>query len=198
MPAFGGRLSEEQLWELITLLRARAEAQAGRALNESVEDSRAIVAPEFTFQVGREPQDSLARQRGAVVLLVFYTLPGSQTRLRTLTLAKGALELAGVRIIAFPLRAPSASSDAGDIDASILANPDPNVVAAYSLFGRAAETAQQAPEHFEFLIDRQGYIRARWSPRAGAGWNRIFEFLRQVEVLQYDKRRPAPQAQHVH
>src|SRR5438270_9111433 len=74
MPAFGGRLSEEQLWELITLLRARAEAQAGRALNESVEDSRAIAAPEFTFQVGREPQASLARQPGAVGLLVVHTL----------------------------------------------------------------------------------------------------------------------------
>ena len=198
MPAFGGRLSEEQLWQLITLLRARAEAQAGSAMNESVEDSRAILAPEFTFQVGREPQDSLARQRGAVVLVVFYALPGSQMRLRSLTLAKGALELAGVRIIAFALRAPSASSDAGEIDASILANPDPNVVAAYSVFSPAPQTARGAAEHYEFLIDRQGYLRARWSPRAGAGWNRIFELLRQVEVLQYEKRRLVPQPQHVH
>jgi putative copper resistance protein D len=199
MPAFGGRLSEEQLWQLITLLRAQAEAEAGGAMNESVEDSRAIVAPDFTFQVGREPQDSLARQRGAAVLLVFYMLPGSQTRLRTLTLAKGALELAGVRIIAFPLGAPAgASAHNGEIDPSILANPDPNVVAAYRLFGRAAETARQAAEHFEFLIDRQGYIRARWSPRAGAGWDRIFEFLRQVEVLQYEKHGLVPRRQHVH
>jgi alkyl hydroperoxide reductase subunit AhpC len=129
---------------------------------------------------------------------VFYALPGSQTRLRTLTLAKGALELAGVRIIAFPLRAPSASSDAGEIDASILANPDPNVVAAYGLFSPAPQTARHTAEHFEFLIDRQGNIRARWSPAAPQGWNRIFELLRQVEVLQYEKRSPVPQPQHVH
>lgn len=194
MPGFGDRLDDDQLWHLINLLRAQAQAVEAQATNESVEPWRAIVAPDFTFQVGRGPQDSLARQRGRIVLLAFYTLPGSYERLRTLAQAKAALEHADVRIIALPIAERAGTSqDAPEIDASILANADPRVVVAYGIFNPALRS-----RHTELLIDRQGYLRARWRLAAGEGWNRIPELLRQVELLHDEKPRAMSQRTHAH
>lgn len=47
--------------------------------------------------------------------------------------------------------------------------------------------------HVEFLIDKQGYVRARWLPAENDAWRKIDVILKQVELLRNEKRRaPAP------
>jgi hypothetical protein len=50
----------------------------------------------------------------------------------------------------------------------------------------------------ELLIDRQGYLRARWIPGASGGWADAARLLAAVEELAREaSRAPAPE-EHVH
>jgi hypothetical protein len=37
------------------------------------------------------------------------------------------------------------------------------------------------PKHTEFLIDKRGYIRARWIAKEGGGWLDIENLLQEIE-----------------
>ena len=200
MPRFDD-VVEDRFWDLINFLHAQADAEATKP-NTPVEPRRPIVAPDFIFQIGRRPQESLAQLQGRkVVLLVFYTLPGSLARLRALTEAEGMFDQAGARVVALPMaESPMPSREASGIDASILADPDPLVVAAYAMFRRtiSLEGAPAVPEHVEFLVDRQGYIGNSWTLSSGRGPGRISALLRQIKFLQQVKHRPTASRIHVH
>lgn len=202
MPGFGDRIGEDGLWDLINFMHAQADTEDGKAMSESVEPWRPIVAPAFTFQIDRGTQESLAQQRGRnVVLLVFYMLPESLPRLQTLSEAKDTLYRAGARVVAMPMtETASALRSVPGIDASIVADRDSRVVAAYTMFRRTGEVDPEprAPKHIEFLIDRQGYLRARWAPSGTRGWDRIPELLRQVNILKKERPRSLGARSHKH
>jgi len=79
----------------------------------------------------------------------------------------------------------------------LIADPEPRVVAAYSLFGPAGNgpLAPRSPR----VPDRPGRLSAR---ALGAGdkpdWNRIQELLAQVETLNREGPHEAAQTGHVH
>jgi len=200
MPGFRERIGEEATWDLLNFLRAQANVDAGRRMNASVERWRAVTAPDFTFQIGRGAQESLLQQRGRnIVLLVFYSLPQSLPRLRELAAAKLRLDRMGVRVIAVPMdRAPA--RDARGLDATMIAGPDPGLVAAYAMFTRTIVGPPEAPpRHVEFLIDRQGYVRARSiQPGREQGWTTMPELLRQSLLLNKEKSRAAAPRRHAH
>jgi putative copper resistance protein D len=51
----------------------------------------------------------------------------------------------------------------------------------------------------EFLIDRYGYLRARWIPAVdGSGWTDIGELTRQIAQLSREKELRSPPDDHVH
>jgi putative copper resistance protein D len=54
------------------------------------------------------------------------------------------------------------------------------------------------PEHMELLIDRQGYLRARWIPGGAApGWTDPAAILAELGRLTLERPAPPP-AEHVH
>ena len=73
----------------------------------------------------------------------------------------------------------------------------------YSLFSQSFEADGNSPEallpkHTEFLIDKRGYIRARWIAKEGGGWLDIENLIQEIETLQNEKSQaPAPD-DHVH
>ena len=70
----------------------------------------------------------------------------------------------------------------------------------YYLFARSFsdEGLLTEPRHVEFLIDKQGYIRARWLPAENEGWRKIEILLKQIDLLRKERpRAPAPD-EHVH
>jgi putative copper resistance protein D len=200
MPAYGG-LAEDRVWDLLNFIRAQANVDAGRRINASVERWRPVTAPDFTFQIGRGAQESLEAQRGrTIVLLVFYSLPESLARLRELAEARTSrFARMGVRVIAVPMSGKTAPAPKG-VDAAMLAEADPALVAAYSMFMRTIVGPPPAPpRHAEFLIDRQGTIRARtirsWG---GSGWTPMPELLKQAVLLNKEGGRPAAPRRHAH
>ena len=159
MPAFGGVLDEEQRWHLINFVRALAGGQASRSFGAALVGPD-VVAPDFTFAVGPTPPRALKDYRGRrIILLVFYTLPVSRARLEELARAYDGLVLRGAEVIAVPRdAAPDAIAQLGAeprILFPVVTDGARELVAAYDLF--------VAEPHAELLIDRQGFLRARWT-----------------------------------
>jgi putative copper resistance protein D len=59
-------------------------------------------------------------------------------------------------------------------------------------------TGRADSDHFEFLVDRDGYLRARWAPGDGPDWSRMPELLAQVETLKLEGPHEAAHSGHVH
>jgi len=194
MPAFDGRLAEEERWDVVNAVRALGDAEASRALGGSVESGRAwLVAPDFSYAVGPGAPHALKEYRGRrIVVLLIYSLPASRARLGELAGAYSALVTLGVEVIAVPADAsPTAIRDlAGPVPIlfPIVTDGATDIVGAYRFFGQAPHTA--------FLIDRQGYVRARWlSDGRAPDLNTI---LAEVQELNAEKIVAPLPAEHVH
>jgi putative copper resistance protein D len=191
MPAFG-HLEPEQRWSLVNYLRALGAAEAARRLGAVVQPERpSIVAPDFTFAVGPTAPRALREYRGArIVLVVVYTLPASRPRLAELAARYESLPPLGVEIIAVPTDgAPDAIKRLGAeprIFFPVVTDGAAEIVRTYGLFMPGA--------HAEFLIDRQGYLRAlEAAPRGGTE-----RLLANVQTLNEERVVVAPAAEHVH
>jgi putative copper resistance protein D len=189
MPGFAERLGEAQRWDVINFIRALGAAEGSKTLEGQVELDRAwLVAPDVSISVGPLAPGVLRDYRGRrMVLLVLYTLPASRPRLIELARTYDVLSVTGVEVIAVPThRAADAIRELGaspPVLFPVVTDGERDIVATYGMFAPGA--------HAEFLIDRQGYIRAIW--RAGGGGIQA-----QVEKLNEEKA-PAPfPDDHVH
>ena len=190
------------IWHLIQFLHAQADARDVPAIAEGMQALPFVAAPEFTFEVTGRPQESLRQLPGnSAVLLVFYTLPQSLPRLRALAQDAAALAKAGARIIALPLH-PSSSTAAAVVparDTTILATAGAGVAAAYMMFARQpVGTSDHAPRHVEFLIDRQGDLRFRWSGDALAQSPETSETRNWIDLLKREPPRQQSSPGHAH
>jgi putative copper resistance protein D len=190
MPAFG-HLEPDQRWSLVNYLRALGTADAVRRLGAVVEADRPrLVAPDFAFTVGPTPARALRDYRGArIVLVVVYTLPASRSRLAELAARYELLVPLGVEVIAVPTDAtPDAIKRLGAeprVFFPVVTDGAPEIVTTYSVLTPGP--------HVEFLVDRQGYLRAvEAAPR---GTERL---LQNVQALNEEKVSVAPPAEHVH
>jgi putative copper resistance protein D len=194
MPAFGERLGSDERWHLVNFLRALSAADAARLLGPTVEPDRPwLAAPDFTFGVGPSFSRTLKEYRGRkIVLLVVYTLPGSRARLAELAAHQNILGTLDVEIVAVPTDAePDALrrlAAGPPMFFPIVTEGAREIVETYRLFTPAA--------HAEFLIDRQGYLRAiAAGPSAERDPNLL---LAEVQQLNQEKAPPPPPAEHVH
>jgi len=192
MPAFGDRLSPDERWDLVNFLRALSAADTARLLGPTVAPEPLwLVAPDFTFAVGPTPARSLKEYRGRkIVLLVLYTLPASEARLVELAQRYALLSTLGLEIVAVPSDAePDALRRLGDarIFYPVVTEGARDILDTYQLFSAAP--------HVEFLIDRQGYLRAI---AAGGAAGRDTDLLvADLQRLNAEKA-PPPPAEHVH
>ena len=209
MPAFGTALTEDDRWDLINFIRALAAGEQARLLSAAIEPNRPrVVAPDASFAVGPAPAKSLKDFRGVKMLvLVFFTLDDSRPRLADLARAYETLQALGVEIIAVPLEAQ------GPVIARLGADPPiyfpvitegaEDLQRAYGLFRRTLSPEGMTPDppmprHMELLIDRAGYLRARWIPgHPGASWGEMRALVGEIQALNREAPAPPP-AEHVH
>jgi putative copper resistance protein D len=162
-----------------------------------------VAAPDFGFGVGVGPSETLRDHRNwSIVHLVLFTLPDSQARLEEIDRAWTQLGLAGARVIAVPMR------DAGEIYRRLgtrVVNPalavegSEEIVAAYTQLAPLAPPVRSAVlAHVEFLIDRQGWIRARWVPGQEPAWTDSAFLLAEVQRLDKEAASAPPPDDHVH
>jgi mono/diheme cytochrome c family protein/peroxiredoxin len=196
MPEFGSRLQEAQRWHVINFLRAMGAAADPRRVGAVVEPNDAwLAAPDVTISVGPLPPTTLRDLRGKrMVLLVLYDLPGSRERMAEIARHYGALSVLGVEVVAVPPRSsPEGIAELGErppVLFPIVTDGNEDIAAAYRLFAPGAA-------HAEFLIDRQGYIRAIWRSDQ-TGMPEADAVQAQVERLNEEKSPPALPDDHVH
>jgi len=204
MPPFGAVLSEEDRWDLINFIRTLGAGERARPMTDLVPPGRPwLVAPDLTIVVGPAPPRSLKEMRDRwMVLLVLFTLPESRARLVQLAESYNSLQALGAEVIAVPL------GDGADIIRRLGAEPPmlfpvitdgaADIATTYRLLSRGLGPAAAAPAlHAEFLVDRQGYVRARWLPGSpGPGWDTMQTLVDQLLLL--DKEAPAGPAPDVH
>jgi putative copper resistance protein D len=202
MPGFTPRLSNEEIWDLVQFLRTQSGAAAATTLTNRVQPWRsAIVAPDFTFEFAGQEQESLGQPQGnAITLLVLYTLPQSLPYLRALAAETSVFREIGARVIAIPLSgAASTDAESGGDRGSIVAITRTDAITAYAMFGRQeGDAATAAPAQLDYLIDRQGYVRARWIGVPDSPPNRVAETFDQAELLRRERQRAPLPAGHTH
>jgi putative copper resistance protein D len=211
MPRFSDRLTPEERWDVINFVRVLGAAEQARDLGPVLSARPAAVAPDFTFTTGVGEGRALREWRGrGIVLLVFFTLPGSADRLVELNRLSLALRLRGGEVLGVPL------GDAGAVYRGLggravffplAVDGAADAATAYMVFRRDLTPEGLQPEpppaaHLELLVDRQGYIRARWIPRDLAhgtdGWADPARLLAEVDRLAREVPTAAVAAEHVH
>ena len=200
MPGFADQLTTTQRWQLVNYVRTLADAQEARSLAGTVGRWRPIVAPDFTFEIGRGEQETLRDQRGRdAVLVVLYTLPASQSRLAALGIARERLARAGIRVLAIPRNGNGPRSLEPDgIDPKMLAVAGASVATAYESFLPERPRSALPYEHAEFLVDRYGYLRAVRADFNEAARDSVSELVLGADRLRKEPPRPWALDSHEH
>jgi len=153
MPGFAETIDQRERWDVINFVHARAAAVQPLALQPQVTAGPAPPAPDFTFE--QHGNEATLRQRleQGPLLLMFYE-PQRAQRLQQLAGVENRLAAAGLRLLALPLEGEEAATPTPLPDFTATAD---DVAAAYRLFMDAGAAAP-----CEFLVDRDGFLRARW------------------------------------
>jgi len=205
MPGFGASLDEEERWDMINFLRALSAAERARQMSALVEPEPWLVAPDFVYRTVSDENRALKDHRGgSIVMLVLFSLPDSLARLTQLEELSAQFQSKNVKVLLIPGDAAGIGRLEGAVKSlSIVTDGSREIFDAYALYRRSfSEPGTQpdppVPPHMEFLIDRQGYVRARWIPRDGSGWNALEKLWRDIDQLNREKpSAPAPD-DHVH
>ena len=207
MPGFQGRLSEEERWDLINFVRTLSAAEQARSMGPWIEPIPWLVAPDFSYTAGLGEGQMLKDYRGdKLVLLILFSLPASAERLAQLQELHPRLRELRVEMLWVPLqhdREVHRELSGLPVIYPIVVDGAAEVAATYSLFRKSVhavggQPGSTIPSHLEFLIDRQGYIRARWMPTDSHGLGDMEELLITIAQLHRERpRAPAPD-EHVH
>jgi len=209
MPAFADKLSEDDRWDVVNFLHATSRGYQARLINPYVAPNQPYMAPQnFSYSAHDGTSGTLKDfRRQKAVLLVLFSWPESRARLEHLRSAYATLSGGNTVVLAAPVN----DLNPEDLTAITTGMPFPvatqgaqEIAHSYALFRRTLSNPDLAgegtsPKHMEFLIDRYGYLRARWIPAVdGPGWADIGELTRQIEQLNREKEIRPPPDDHVH
>jgi putative copper resistance protein D len=209
MPEFSDELSEEDRWDVVNFLHALSRGYQARLINPYVAPNQPYMAPQnFSYSAHDGASGTLKDfRRQKTLLLVLFSWPESRERLSQLRLAYATLRGGNTVVLAVPVNNPSPQDLAAitiDMPFPVATQGAPEIARSYALFRRTLSNPDLAgegtsPKHMEFLIDRYGYLRARWIPAVdGTGWTDIGELMRQIDQLNREKEIRPPPDDHVH
>ena len=209
MPEFSDELSEEDRWDVVNFLHALSRGYQARLINPYVAPNQPYMAPQnFSYSAHDGASGTLKDfRRQKTVLLVLFSWPESRTRLDQLRLAYATLRGGNTVVLAVPvngLNPQDLAAITADMPFPVATQGALEIVRSYALFRRTLSNPDLAgegttPKHMEFLMDRYGYLRARWIPAVdGTGWTDIGELMRQIDQLNREKEIRPPPDDHVH
>ena len=209
MPGFGDVLTDDDRWDIINFLGAFAVGYQARIIEPKINPGQYWLGPpDFQVTEASGNTNLLSDYQGKSALLVVLfscveaNIAQETARLERLLAARDTLAALGAKII---LVAPGKICDplrklaTGKI---LIADHDTaDVAATYGLFtrtflNRKMDVARVPETHAEFLIDRWGYIRARWLPEEDNSWSDLGYLETQLQMLSREP--PAPPPPDVH
>ncbi len=209
MPGFVDRLDEEGRWDVVNYIHAMSRGYQARLMNPKVVPNKPSQGPpNFSYSAHNGSSGILQDfWYQKAVLLVLFSWPESRARLDQLRTAYDALSESNTEVLAVPMNDLDPQNMA-EITASIpfpvVTQGAKDITQSYILYRRTLGRPDllgegSVPTHLEFLVDRFGYLRARWIPEAdGEGWTNIDLLLKQVAQLKREKEILPPPDDHVH
>lgn len=171
MPGFARNLDDGQRWDVINFIKARAAGAQANTMSATVTASAAPRAPDFPLTDAGASRLSEVLQKGSALLV----LTAADSPLATgFDAERGVLAEAGTTLIV---------------------NDDPAVRRTYGLYDEPPATSDGP---VVFLIDRNGYIRARWHPGEAPDWRDIALLDNEITALDRLPLAPPVLAGHVH
>jgi copper resistance protein D len=202
MPAFSN-LSEEERWDMVNFLHVLASGYEARVLRQRVIPERPwLGAPDFNFVAKDGTSGSLRDFRENAVVLLVLSNEQSTARLNQLNQMVSAAEKSKLKIIVVPINNSVIKLDNPNV--VVVTDGNREIAASYVLFRRTIENPRSGeqgalPTHMEFLIDRFGYVRARWLPEdTRPGWGDVNVLMAQIEMLSREPRTRPPPDEHLH
>ena len=209
MPAWADKLSEEDRWDVVNFLHAISRGYQARLINPYVAPNQPYIVPQnFSYSAHDGASGTLKDFRlNKSLLLVLFSWPESRERLDQLRLAYSTISGGSTVVLAVPVNDPNPQDMAmitANMPFPVATQGAPEIARSYALFRRTLSNPDLAgegtsPKHMEFLIDRYGFLRARWIPAVdGAGWSDIGTLMQQIEQLNRENEIRPPPDDHVH
>ena len=209
MPGFEDKLDEEGRWDVVNYIHAMSRGYQARLMSPKVvPDQPSQGPPNFSYSAHDESsgilQDFWYKK---AVLLVLFSWPESRARLDQLRMAYDKLGSGNAEVLAIPMHdldSQSLAEITADIPFPVVTQGAKEITQSYILYRRTLGRPDllgdgSVPDHLEFLIDRFGYLRARWIPVAdGDGWTNMNLLMKQIAQLKREKEILPPPDDHVH
>jgi putative copper resistance protein D len=209
MPAFGEKFSEEERWDLLNFLHANSRGYQSRIITPRILPEQPFLAtPNFSYTAHDGSSGTLKDFRGKKnLLLILFSWPESCDRIAQLRAASTAIIGKNAAILAVPMMDQLPDDLAAivrDMPFPVVTQGTREISNSYTLFRRTLSIPDlfgegTRPKHMEFLVDRFGYLRARWIPNGdGAGWTDIALLTQQITQLNQEPEILPPPGDHVH
>jgi len=211
MPVFADKLSEEERWDVVNFLHAMSRGYQARLMSPRVvpdQPQPSLGPPNFSYTAHDGSSGTLKDFRSQKnVLLVLFSWPASRERMEQLRALHTQLGTANTVLLAVPEDDPDSKEIAqmtAHVPFPVITQGAAEIVRSYTLFRRTLNKPDllgegSLPPHMEFLVDRFGYLRARWIPEAdGPGWDNTGMLMQQVAQLNREKEILPPPGDHVH
>jgi putative copper resistance protein D len=209
MPAFGEKFSEEERWDLLNFLHANSRGYQSRIITPRILPEQPFLAtPNFSYTAHDGSSGTLKDFRGKQgMLLVLFSWPESRVRLDQLRATSTTITGKNTTILAVSmtdLPPDELVAIVRDIPFPVVTQGAREISSSYALFRRTLSIPDlfgegTRPKHMEFLIDRFGYLRARWIPNGdGSGWTDMALLTQQITQLNQEREILPPPGDHVH
>ncbi len=209
MPAFGEKFSEEERWDLLNFLHANSRGYQSRIITPRILPEQPFMAtPNFSYTAHDGSSGTLKDFRGKQgLLLILFSWPESRVRLEYLRTASSQITGKNTAILAVPitdLSPDDLATAVRDMPFPVVTQGAHEIASSYALFRRTLSIPDlfgggTRPTHMEFLIDRFGYLRARWIPNGdGSGWTDMTVLTQQITQLNQEREILPPPGDHVH
>lgn len=203
MPGFEQVMTVTDRWDVINFLRAFSQGFEARLLRPQVIPGRPwLGAPNFYIEQTDGPTELKGYRGLQNVLLVFVEGAAAKDRLAQLAQAQGQLAARNTMVLVVvdaTLPIPEG------LPFTVIQKSDAAIWSSYELLSRTVAN-RGAPDrlgmewqHVEFLIDRFGYLRARWIAEADPdGWEPLEKLYIQLAQLNLEPQLKPPPDDHVH
>lgn len=205
MPGYAEKLSGEDRWDLVNFIHALSRGYQARILSPEIIPNKAYVKPPVFSYTGHDGSSGALQdfREHKAVLLVIFSWPQSKERIEQLKAAYSRFNEQNTIVLAVPtedLGPDELAQIAQELPFPVITQSAAEIASSYSLSRRTLSHPDiigrgTIPDHMEFLIDRYGYLRARWIPSIDpSGWSDIDRLSQQISLLDREKNKiPFPE-----
>ncbi|PXW83530.1 putative copper resistance protein D [Nitrosomonas sp. Nm84] len=205
MPGYAEKLSDEDRWDLVNFIHALSRGYQARILSPEIIPNKAYVKPPVFSYIGHDGSSGALQdfREHEAVLLIIFSWPQSKDRIEQLKAAYSRFNEQNTAVLAVPtkdLSPDELAQIAQELPFPVITQSAAEIVSSYSLSRRTLSHPDiigrgTIPDHMEFLIDRYGYLRARWIPSIDqSGWSDIDRLSQQISLLNREKNKiPFPE-----